>query len=458
MENRYQVRRLEKKGPFRVTVPGSKSMTNRALMLAALSDRTCRLSGVLFSDDSRAFLDCLVRLGFRTEINENDKSVTICGTGGRIPRPDAALDVRSAGTAARFLTVMLAFAGGDYEMTSSEQMAKRPMEPLLSLLERGGAQIEYRGERGHFPFVLHAHGVRLDEVEIDTSVSSQFASALLMAGTLLKGGLRVRMTGSRTSGSYIRMTLAMMEQFGIAVTLPEEESGHIAANRSEETRCQTAENRPEEVVYRIAGGQSFGLEQYAVEPDLSGASYFYSLAPLLGVDVLVRNVHRNSMQGDIRYVELLQKLGCSLEDSPDGLWLRGSNVTAYPGLRVDMKDFSDQTMTLAALAVYAGSVTEIVHVGHIRAQETDRMAAIISEMTRMGIRCEEIPEEEGIRIYPGKPKAARIQTYGDHRMAMAFTLVGLRADGIEIEDPSCCGKTFENYFDVMDALYEGTQM
>lgn len=446
MENRYQVRRLEKKGPFRVTVPGSKSMTNRALMLAALSDRTCRLSGVLFSDDSRAFLDCLVRLGFRTEINENDKSVTICGTGGRIPRPEAALDVRSAGTAARFLTVMLAFAGGDYEMTSSEQMAKRPMEPLLSVLERGGAQIEYRGERGHFPFVLHAHGMRLEEVEIDTSVSSQFASALLMAGTLLKGGLRVRMTGSRTSGSYIRMTLAMMEQFGIAVTLPEAGSGH------------TAESRPEKVVYEIAGGQRFGLEQYAVEPDVSGASYFYSLAPLLGVDVLVRNVHRNSMQGDIRYVELLQKLGCSLEDSPEGLWLRGSNVTGYPGLCVDMKDFSDQTMTLAALAVYAGSVTEIVHVGHIRAQETDRMAAIISEMTRMGIRCEEIPEEEGIRIYPGKPKAARIQTYGDHRMAMAFTLVGLRADGIEIEDPSCCGKTFENYFDVMDALYEGTQM
>lgn len=433
MENRYQVRRLEKKGPFRVTVPGSKSITNRALMLAALSDRTCRLSGVLFSDDSRAFLDCLVRLGFQTEINENDKSVTICGTGGRIPRPDAALDVRSAGTAARFLTVMLAFAGGDYEMTSSEQMAKRPMEPLLSVLERGGAQIEYRGEHGHFPFVLHAHGVRLEEVEIDTSVSSQFASALLMAGTLLKGGLRVRMTGSRTSGSYIRMTLAMMEQFGIAV------------------------NRPEEVVYRIAGGQSFGLEQYAVEPDISGASYFYSLAPLLGVDVLVRNVHRNSMQGDIRYVELLQQLGCNLEDSPEGLWLRGSNVTRYPGLRVDMKDFSDQTMTLAAIAVYAESVTEIIHVGHIRVQEADRMAAIISEMTRMGIRCEEIPEEEGIRIYPGEPKAARIRTYEDHRMAMAFTLVGLRADGIEIEDPSCCGKTFENYFDVIDTLYDPTE-
>lgn len=433
MENRYQVRRLEKKGPFRVTVPGSKSITNRALMLAALSDRTCRLSGVLFSDDSRAFLDCLIRLGFQTEVNENDKSVTICGTGGRIPRPEAALDVRSAGTAARFLTVMLAFAGGDYEMTSSEQMARRPMEPLLSVLERGGAQIEYRGEHGHFPFVLHAHGVRLEEVEIDTSVSSQFASALLMAGTLLEEGLCVRMTGSRTSGSYIRMTLAMMEQFGIAV------------------------DRPEDVVYKIAGGQSFGLEQYAIEPDLSGASYFYSLAPLLGVDVLVRNVHRNSLQGDMRYVELLQQLGCELEDSPEGLWLRGRNVTGYPGLRVDMKDFSDQTMTLAALAVYAESVTEIIHVGHIRVQEADRMAAIINEMTRMRIRCEEIPEEEGIRIYPGEPKAARIQTYEDHRMAMAFTLVGLRTDGIEIEDPSCCRKTFENYFDVIDTLYEETE-
>ncbi len=429
MEKIYRVKKLDKKGPFQVRVPGSKSMTNRALMLAALSSRTCRLEGVLFSDDSRAFLDCLIRLGFRVEINEKDRCVTICGTGGAVPNRNASVDVRSAGTAARFLTVMLAFAGGDYEMRSSEQMAKRPMEPLLSVLEEAGARIEYLGEKGHFPFRLHAHGLRLQEVTIDTSVSSQFASALLMAAVLLEDGLTVRMTGDRTEGAYIRMTLAMMEQFGIAV------------------------ERPEACVYRIRQGQSYGLEHYAVEPDVSGAAYFYSLAPLLGADVLVFGVHGDSLQGDIRYVELLKRLGCGLRDTEEGLWVCGSLVTHYPGLRVDMKDFSDQTMTLAALAVYADGPTEIVNVGHIRMQESDRMAAVIDELTRMGIRCREIPEEDGIRIDPGMPRPALVRTYQDHRMAMAFTLIGLRTEGIRIDDPACCKKTFENYFEVLEELY-----
>ena len=430
MEQSYEVRKWKKKNPVKVTVPGSKSITNRALMLAAISECTCVLDGVLFSDDSRAFLSCLRERGFGVTIEEERKRVTIEGAGGRIPNPTAVINVRSAGTAARFLTVMLALAGGDYELQSSAQMAKRPMQPLLFVLEQGGAQFEYLGEEGHFPFRMHAHDLKLTKVEIDTSLSSQFASALLMAGCLLPDGLCLQMTGSRTAGSYIRMTLALMEQFGIRYR--EEEAG----------------------VYRIPGGQHFGLERYLVEPDLSGAAYFYSLAPLFGTDVLVRGVHRPSLQGDMRYVELLSQLGAALEDTEEGLWLRGSGITHYPGRRVDMKDFSDQTMTFAAVAVYADSVTEIVNIGHIRFQESDRMAAILAELTRMGIRCEEIPEEEGIRIYPGEPKSARIQTYEDHRMAMAFTLIGMRNGGMIIENPGCCAKTFENYFEVIDSLYE----
>lgn len=429
MERTYQVRPLKKKGMFRVSVPGSKSMTNRALLLAALSDGTCMLEGVLFSEDSRVFLRCLENLGFQLQINESDTSVIICGAGGKIPNPQAEIDVGSAGTAARFLTVMLAFAGGDYEIRSSEQMAKRPMEPLLSVLEQGGAEIEYHGEKGHFPFALHAHGAVLSEVTIDTSVSSQFASALLMAAVLLPEGLHVRMTGNRTEGSYIRMTTAMMQQFGF--TVQQEESG-----------------------YYIEGGQHIRKERYAVEPDVSGAAYFYSLAPLLGVDVLVRRVHADSLQGDMRYVALLGGLGCILEDTPDGLIVRGAGITHYPGLHVNMRDFSDQTMTLAALAVYADSVTEIAGVGHIRRQESDRIAAVLCELTRMGIRCEELPGDEGIRIYPGQPQPAVINTYDDHRMAMAFSLVGLRAEGIVIDNPGCCKKTFENYFDVLETLYQ----
>lgn len=428
MERTYQVRPLKKKGMFRVGVPGSKSMTNRALLLAALSDGTCTLEGVLFSEDSRVFLQCLENLGFQLEIEEDDKRVTIHGTGGQIPNLQAQIDVGSAGTAARFLTVMLAFAGGDYEIRSSEQMAKRPMEPLLSVLEQGGAEIEYHGEKGHFPFTLHAHDLVFSEVTIDTSVSSQFASALLMAAVLLPEGLHVRMTGNRTEGSYIRMTTAMMEQFGF--------------------RIQREGND-----YDIGGGQRVRKERYVVEPDVSGAAYFYSLAPLLGVDVLVHRVHADSLQGDMKYVGLLGELGCILEDTPDGLIVRGSGITHYPGLHVNMRDFSDQTMTLAALAVYADSATEIVGIGHIRKQESDRMAAILCELTRMGIRCEEIPEDEGIRIYPGQPQPAVVSTYHDHRMAMSFSLIGLRTEGIVIDNPGCCKKTFENYFDVLETLY-----
>lgn len=430
MEQTYHVRPLKKKGLFHVSVPGSKSITNRALMLAALSKETCVLNGVLFSEDSRAFLSCLENLGFQLLIEENDRRVTIHGTGGKIPKPNAQIHVQSAGTAARFLTVMLAFAGGDYEIRSSEQMAKRPMGPLLSVLEQSGAKIDYHGERGHFPFTLHAHGVKLTEAAIDTSVSSQFASALLMAGTLLPDGLTVHMEGNRTAGAYIRMTLAMMEQFGLAVQRLGEER------------------------YHVAGGQHFGKTHYHVEPDVSGAAYFYSLAPLLGVDVLVRKVHEQSLQGDIQYVGLLKELGCTVEDTEDGLIVRGTGVTHYAGLHVNMRDFSDQTMTMAALAVFADGATEIVGVEHIRKQESDRIAAIVSELTRMGIRCEEIPEDGGIRIYPGTPKPALVKTYRDHRMAMAFTLIGLRAEGIVIDDPGCCKKTFENYYDVLEGLYQ----
>lgn len=433
MEQIYHVKKWTPKSPVKIIVPGSKSITNRALMLSAMSNCTCTLDGVLFSDDSRAFLSCLLSLGFDVKINEDTKQVIIQGTGGIIPNSNAVINVRSAGTAARFLTVMLALAGGDYEMQSSAQMAKRPMQPLLSILEDAGAKIEYLGEEGHFPFMLHAHDLNFSNASIDTSLSSQFASALLMAGCLLPEGLTLTMTGSRTSGSYIQMTLSIMEQFGICFTEKKNDDG--------------------EKTYIIPGKQKFGVSNFLIEPDLSGAAYFYSLAPLFGIDVLVRNVHLNSLQGDIKYVELLSKLGGRLDDTEEGLWLKGSGISHFAGQTVDMKDYSDQSMTFAAVSVFADTVTEIVNIGHIRFQETNRMAAIINELTRMGIRCEEIPEKEGIRIYPDKPTPALIQTYDDHRMAMAFTLVGLKCDGIDIDNPGCCAKTFENYFDLIDSLY-----
>lgn len=426
--NKYLVKKLDDVKQIEVQVPGSKSITNRALLLAAISNARCVLHGVLFSDDSRAFLDCLVKLGFEVDIHEERKDVMIQGTGGVIPNSKAAVNVRSAGTAARFLTVMLALAGGEYEMNASAQMCKRPMQPLLDILMDAGVEFEFKGEEGHFPFVMKSEKISMKEVSVDTGISSQFASALLMSGVLLDEGLKVVMSGDRTEGSYIKMTLSMMEQFGIHV--------------KKEGNCCF-----------IPGRVKFGIPEYQIEPDVSGACYFYAMAPILKTDVIVKNVHMDSLQGDIKFLKALEAMGCELTEEDAGVRMTGSKLASYNGLEISMKDFSDQTMTMAAVAPFANTPTLIKNVGHIRFQESDRISAIVTELNRMGIRCEEVPEEEGIRIWPGQVREAEIETYEDHRMAMAFTLIGLKTGKITIKNPECCRKTFENYFELIETLY-----
>lgn len=427
MEEIYRVKKIEKAEEIRVRVPGSKSITNRALLLAALSDQRCRLRGVLFSDDSRGFLDCLEKLGFEIEIREQEQEVIIQGEGGKIPNRNGKIDVRSAGTAARFLTVMLAFAGGDYELTASPQMCRRPMQPLLDLLEQGGVKITYRGERGHFPFHLSSEGIFMKEVCIDTGISSQFASALMMSGTILKEGLKICLLGNRTEGAYIKLTFNLMRQFRISI-------------------------RREGDNYLVPPVKNFGLSEYLIEPDVSGACYFYAMAPLLKTNVIVKDVHRNCLQGDIKFLEVLKDMGCDLKEEPEGVMVDGRNLETYPGSVLSMKNFSDQTMTMAALAPFATSPTLIKDIGHIRMQESDRLNAILTELKRMGISCKEVPEEDGLIIYPGEIREAEVETYEDHRMAMAFTLIGLKAGEITIKNPGCCKKTFENYFQLIDDL------
>jgi len=423
----YTVKKYVDKKQIEVDVPGSKSITNRALMLAALSDGVCTLNGVLFSDDSRAFLSCLVALGFDVAIEEEKKSVTIVGLAGTIPNRNAEINVRSAGTAARFLTAMLAFAGGHYTLHSSDQMKKRPMEPLLSVLREIGVSVKCLEEEGHFPFEIDSNGVNIEEITMDTNISSQFVSALLMAGILSPKGLKVQMLGNRIAGAYIRITLCMMEQFGITVT----QSGNVC-------------NVPNNSQYHVA--------TYNIEPDVSSACYFYAMAPLLETTVIVKNVHYNSIQGDIKFLGVLEQLGCTTEDTDIGIRVSGIDNGIYSGITVDMNNFSDQTMTLAVLAPFASSPTTIINVAHIRLQESDRIRAIVQELTRIGIKCEEVNEGQGICIYPGVIHPETIETYEDHRMAMAFALIGLRTEGIKIADPNCCAKTFENYFELLDEI------
>lgn len=408
------------KNPLTVEVPGSKSITNRSLLLATLAKGTSSLHGVLFSDDSRHFLKCVQELGFATTVDEDTCTISVTGCNGKVPKQEASLYVGSAGTAARFLTAYLGVSHGVYHMDASEQMRKRPMAPLLDSLKELGCQVT--GD-GYFPFTLTSHGFGKKEITIDIDHSSQFLSALLIAACLSGDDFLIHIKGTHGM-AYIDMTCKMMAQFGV--------SAQKITNDS----------------FLIPGGQSYREMDYQIEPDVSAACYFYACAPLLGLPVLVKHVHFDSLQGDVAFLHILEEMGCNAEDTPEGIWLQPPVSGSFRGITVDMSACSDQAITLAALAPFAESPTTITGIGHIRFQESDRIHAIVTELTRMGIVCEET--NDSIIIYPGSPKPSYVETYDDHRMAMGFSLIGLRSPGIVIKNPGCCRKTFENYFQVLD--------
>lgn len=410
---------------IRVSVPGSKSITNRALLLAALGNGVSTVKGILFSDDSRHFLSCLKDLGFDVKIDELNKSASITGLGGAVPNKKAKIDVGSAGTAARFLTAFLGMSPGTYEIQASQQMKKRPMDSLFNSLKELGAKIQFLEEPGHLPVVIGNDAISSNEVTVDIEKSSQFLSALLISSCLCKNDFTIHMKGEH-GRAYIDLTVKMIREFG----------GEIL--------------RLNDKTYKIPASMSYVPMCYQVEPDVSAACYFYAMAPLLGRDVLVNNVHLDLAQGDLEFIKLMEKLGCRLHDTKEGLILYGNKNLKYDGILADLGAFSDQAMTLAALAVFASSPTTITGISHIRYQESDRILAMANELNRMGIKTEIF--EDGIYIEPGIPKPAKIETYDDHRMAMAFSLVGLRSEGIIIKNPACCSKTFEDYFDILGGI------
>lgn len=417
--------------PLCVSVPGSKSITNRALLLATLAEGTSTLRGVLFSDDSRHFLKCVQDLGFETSVNEEDCIVTVTGLGGPVPKKEASLYVGSAGTAARFLTAYLGLAKeGLYKMDASEQMRRRPMAPLLNGLTALGCEIACPEKDGFFPFSVTPHGFGSASACVNIDNSSQFLSALLISSCLSPADFTIRVEGSHGM-SYIDMTCRMMEQFGV-------HSRHITD--SSETGISHS--------FATAAGQKYRALDYQIEPDVSAACYFYAMCPLLNIPVQVKHVHFDSLQGDVEFIRILEQLGCTASDLPEGILLLPPAAGHFPGVTVNMGACSDQAITMAAIAPFADTPTTITGIGHIRLQESDRLMAIVTELEKTGIQCEYT--DTSVTIFPGQPKAARIDTYEDHRMAMGFSLLGLRSEGIIINDPSCCRKTFENYFEVLD--------
>jgi 3-phosphoshikimate 1-carboxyvinyltransferase len=412
--------------PIAVHVPGSKSITNRALLIAALSDGLSTLSGVLFSDDSRNFLKALIDLGFDVKIDEPSATAAITGCGGKIPKKEASIYVGSAGTAARFLTAFLGLSEGRYRIDASDQMKKRPMKELLDALTEMGAEIIYEEEPYHFPFVIGNSRWKTHEVTVDVEKSSQFLSALLIASVLSDADFKIHVTGNHGM-AYVDMTVAMMEQFG--VTVRRDESGTFTISR--------------DAAYRNW--------DYEIEPDLSGACYFYAMAPLLEVSAKVYGVRRDSLQGDIRFLNVLTSMGCTTREEEDGIVLLPPEGKLRGG-KWDLSAFSDQALTLAAIAPFAEDTVILQKIGHIRFQECDRMKAIVCNLTAMGIDCR--IQEDSIVIHPGKPHGCQIETFEDHRVAMAFTIPGLVTEDVFIKNPACCRKTFENFYDIIEKIRE----
>lgn len=426
-KNFYAVPTIQ--GPLNceVEVPGSKSITNRALLIAALCDRKMRLSNVLFSEDSRHFMDSLSILGFKIEINEASKEVTITGENGVIPNSRANINVGSAGTAARFLTALLAVSQGEYLVEASPQMAARPMKPLLKALNSLGAQFDFLGRPDCLPFRLRGAGSPDGSVVLEANISSQFLSALLIVGCLGKTGLEIKLSGELAARPYIEMTIQMMAKFGVKV---------------ENYDFQKFKVPP----------QSYTPQDYLIEPDVSNACYFWAMAVLTGGSALVKGVPLDSLQGDILFLKALKQLGGRVGEKNHGIYVEGPPEGKFHGIEVDLGATPDQTMTLAALAPYATSPTVIRNIGLIKYHESNRVAAIITELTRMGIRAEEV--DDGIVIYPGQPKPVEVETYNDHRLAMAFALMGLKTPGIKIKNPGCTAKTFEDYFKIFDQVVQ----
>lgn len=414
-----------------VRVPGSKSLTNRALLIAALANGTTKITNALFSDDSKYFARALKTLGFDVQLDEAAREMTVTGLGGRIPATKAELFIGNAGTAARFLAAFLTLGHGEYILDGDARMRERPIGDLVDALEQLGSDIQpllkAEGRRQTCPPVrINASGLKGGKIKIAGDISSQFLSALLMVAPHAQDEIEINVSTELNSKPYVDMTIAIMQDFGIDVQ----------------------RNGYQSFAIPIANYQ-LPLTNYPIESDASAASYFFAAPAICGGTVRVENISRNSRQGDITFLAVLQRMGCVVTETNDSITVCGPS--SIVGIDVDMRDIPDTAQTLAAIAPFADSPTRIRGIASARIKETDRVHAACAELARLGVRVEE--HEDGMTIHPvEKMRPAVIQTYNDHRMAMAFSLIGLRVEGISIENPSCVSKTFPDFFDVLGQL------
>lgn len=407
-----------------VIIPGSKSITNRALLLAALADGVSELSGMLISDDTRAFVNALHALGIVIQLDEADRSCIVGGSGGQFPRSEATIWCDSAGTVARFLLAACAASSGKYFFDATPQLRQRPIEPLVKVLCAQGAKVTPE-DATHMPFTIKGtNNLSGDHIEIDGKETGQFISALLMIAPFAKSPVEIT-SEDIVNRPFVDMTCTMMAEFGVLV------------------------RRMHRARFLIPVPQRYKATDYVIEPDLSTASYFFAAAAVTGGEITIQAFDReNSKQGDVKFLFILEKMGCEIIESAKGFAVKGPKELR--GVNADMRDFSDVFMTLAAVAPFAKTPTTITNIGHTRLQESNRIAVMREGLEKLQVKVEE--GADWLKIYPSEPKGGVINSHQDHRIAMAFAVIGLRVPGVEINGASCVSKTCPEFFELWEKI------
>jgi 3-phosphoshikimate 1-carboxyvinyltransferase len=407
-----------------VTLPGSKSYSNRALLVAALAHGTSEITQALASDDTRYMHRALEALGVRVRADETARTFAVEGVDGRFPVTQATLQIGNAGTAARFLTAAVALGRGEFVIDGSPAMRKRPIEPLLAGLRALGVDAVSREGTGCPPVVVRADGLPGGRARMRGDISSQYFSALLLAAPYARRDVEIEVEGELVSAPYITMTMSTMTAFGV--------------------RAERDGDRH----FRVPAGQRYQARGYVVEPDASGASYFFAAAAVTGSRVVVPRLGRASAQGDLGLLDVLARMGCEVTYEADSVTLRGP--ARLRAVDADFTRMGDVATTLMAIAPFADGPVTVRGIAQTHFEESDRPVAAATELTRMGLRVEST--HDSVTIHPGLPRPTDVETYDDHRIAMSFAVTGLRAPGIRIVNPACVAKTFPDFFAVLRRL------
>ncbi len=414
-------KKIEKKESI-VNIPGSKSISHRVLICASLANGESHIKNLLKSEDINYTLLALRKMG--AEIKESQKGIVeVKGFNGK-PQPFSdPIYLGNSGTSMRFLAGVAALGNSRYLLTGDKRMQQRPMGDFLNALAMLDISAESEHGNNAPPIKIKGTGKKGGRLSLDCSQSSQYLSSLLMMGATLEHGLDISLPSPAVSAPYIDLTMDIMEKFKVYA------------------------EKINELEYHVSGNQKYSSGKFTIEPDISNASYFWAAGAITGKMVKVANITQDSLQGDLRFLNILEQMGCFIEFDAFGAGVKGGVLKA---VEADMSDIPDVVPTLSVIAAFADGKTVIRNIGHLREKECDRIDAVVSQLNKMGIKADQ--GETWLSVKGGRPGGALIETFNDHRIAMAFSVAGLRVKGMEIENPGCVAKSFPSFWEVFENI------